>query len=94
MGCLCNHGINLEMSTLEFERSITWLLSTDSISSIKNALFIEASEAGLVSAEDTFVKRRKTHDGKAVKQKHVADIWQLVCTIKNKTLVPRHQRIN
>ena len=89
MNRLAIHGINLEVSASEFERSITRSLSAGSISSVRNDLFTEAMEAGLASVGDALVKRRKTNCGKTVKQKHVSDLWQLVCSIKNKTPIPR-----
>ena len=64
MDHLAVHGINLEVSASEFERSITQVLSTDSISSIRNVLFTEASEVGLALAGDALVKRRKMNGGK------------------------------
>ena len=86
MDFLVSHGINLEVSASEFERSINRrALSTDSISSIRNDLFVEAREAGIVTAGDVLAARRKTNGGKSVKQKHLDDIWQLVCAIKNRT---------
>ena len=76
------------MSTLEFERCTTRLLSTDCSSSSRNDLFTEAMEASLASAGDALVKRIKKNGGKTVKQKHASDIQQLVCSIKNKTPLP------
>ena len=46
-------------------------------------------DAGLATVGDALVKRRKTNGGKSVKQKHASDIWQLVCSLKNKTSIPR-----
>ena len=83
MNRLAIHGINLEVSASEFERSITRSLSAGSIIilSVRNDLFTEAMEAGLASVGDALVKRRKMNCGKTVKQKHVSDLWQLVCSI-------------
>ena len=46
---------------MEFESSIIGTLSTDSISSIRSALFTEASEASLIVTGDVLVKRRITN---------------------------------
>ena len=83
MDRLTIHGINVDMSASELERSITHQMTVDSISSIRNALFTEAMESGLVSVGDVLVKRRKTNSGKTVKQKHVSDIWLSVRAIKS-----------
>ena len=69
MDGLTFHGINVDMSASELERSITHQMMVDSISSIRNALFTEAMESGLVSVGDVLVKRRKTNSGKTVKKK-------------------------
>ena len=89
MDRLTIHGINVDMSASELERSNTRQLTVDSISSIRNALFTEAMESGLVSVGDILVKRRKMNSGKTVKQKHVSDIWLLVRAIKSKASIPQ-----
>ena len=60
MNCLANHGVNLEASLLEMERSITRSIPTNSISSIRDDLFLEAMESGLVAPGDALVTRRET----------------------------------
>ena len=60
MNCLVNHGINLEASLSELERSIIRSIPTSSISSIRDDLFSEAKESGLAAAGDALVTRRKT----------------------------------
>ena len=89
MDRLTSHGILLDVSAAELERTIIRSLSADSISSIRNDLFTEAMDASLATVGDALVKRRKTNGGKSVKQKHASDIWQLVCSLKNKTSAPR-----
>ena len=59
------------------------------ISSIRNELFLEAKEAGLATAGDALVTRRKTNGGRTVKGKHASDVCLLVSSIKNKTTIPR-----
>ena len=89
MNRLVNHGINLDMCVSELGRSITRSLSAGSISSIRNDLFLEATESALTTPGDALVTRRKTNGGKTVKEKHASDICQLVGAIKNKTAIPR-----
>ena len=89
MNCLANHGVNLEASLSEMERSITRSIPTSSISSIRDDLFLEAMESGLVAPGDALVTRRKTNGGKTVKEKHVSDVCQLVSSIKNRAAIPR-----
>ena len=89
MDCLTAHGINTDLNAAEFEHCFIRTLSTDAISNVRNALFVGAKEANLVSLGDALVQRRKTNGGKSVMQKHASDIWQLVCSIKSKTSVPR-----
>ena len=69
-------GINLDQTASEFEQCITRTLPGDFIPRIRDALFLEALEAGLTTSGDALVQRRKTNRGKSVKQKHVTDIWQ------------------
>ena len=91
MNCLANHGINLDASLSEMARSITRSIPTSSIiSSIRDDLFVEAKESGLVAPGDALVTRRKTNGGKTVKEKHVLDVCQLVSSIKNRAIVITH----
>ena len=89
MESLAARGINSDLCASEFERCLSRTLSTESLSSIRSAVFAEAQEAGLACEGDALVQRRKTNGGKSVKQKHVSDVWHLVCSIRNKTSVPR-----
>ena len=89
MNCLLNQGINLDVSPSEIERSILRSISTGHMVSIRNDLFLEAKGAGLATAGDVLVMRKKTNGGKSVGEKHASDIALLVRSIKDNAAIPR-----
>ena len=89
MNCLLNQCINLDVSPSEIERSILRSISTGHMVSIRNDLFLEAKGAGLATAGDALVMRKKTNGGKSVGEKHASDIALLVRSIKDNAAIPR-----
>ena len=53
------------------------------------ALFQEAAVHKLTENGDFLVKRKKVGSGKSIRDKHVDDVWLLVCSIKNRMVLPR-----
>lgn len=89
MNSLAYYGIDLDATPREMERSIARSIPKSSISKIRSDLFLESKEYGLTTAGDALVTRRKTNGGKTMMEKHIADIYLLVSSIKNRTAIPR-----
>ena len=52
-------------------------------------MFQEAVVHKLAENSDVLVKRKKVGSGKSIRDKHVEDVWLLVCSIKNRMALPR-----
>ena len=82
--------VNTELAKSEFVSTLTSTASSDQvIKNVRLALYDEARSKGLMDEGDQPVERRKSATGKMVREKHIDDIWCLVCSIKNSKRVDR-----
>ena len=56
---------------------------------LRLSLFEDAISNNLAHMNSQLVTRRKVGGGKSVIEKHVEDVWLLVCSIKDKNRIPR-----
>ena len=88
MDFLITWGINTDLRPTEFEDNLH-VFDNNSLFNVRALVFQESKAAGLAVDRSSLVQRKKTNGGKSIRQKHVADIVQLVRSIKNKTPLPR-----
>jgi len=88
MDSLPRFGVSKELSHEEFSRRLRCAKDLE-IATLRLSLFEDAKANNLVHMNSQLVARRKVGGGKSVVEKHVEDIWLLVCSIKNKNCVPR-----
>ncbi len=82
--------VDTELSKSEFIRRLNTGINDYVISNVRTALYSDArSIKGLIEEGDQPVSRRKCATGKTVKEKHIDDVWCLVCSIKNSRRVDR-----
>ena len=82
--------VNTELAKSEFIRTLNSKVSSDQvIRDIRLALYNEARGGGLMDEGDQPVTRRKVATGKSVREKHIDDIWCLVCSIKDSKQINR-----
>ena len=70
------------------ENSVMPLMPT-LIPRLRDTLFSEAVQRGLADTGDRMVSRRKVAGGKSIRDKHIDDVWALVCAIQRDESVPR-----
>ena len=88
MDSLLQLGVSKELSREEFLRSLR-CVNNQEIAKLRMSLFEDAKANCLTHHNNQLVTRRKVGGGKSVVEKHIEDIWLLVCSIKNKSFVPR-----
>ena len=81
-------GVSKELSREEFSRRIRCAGDRE-IAELRLSLFEDAIANNLAHTNSQLVTRRKVGGGKSVVEKHVEDIWLLVCSIKDKNCIPR-----
>ena len=87
MDFLITRGINTDLRPTEFEDSLR-VFDNNSLLDVRALLFQESKAAGLAVDGSSLVQRKKANGGKSIRQKHVADIVELVRSIKNNTSLP------
>ena len=88
MDSLPRFGASKELSHDEFSRRLRFAKDLD-IAKLRFSLFQDAKVRDFVHKNSQLVTRRKVGGRKSVVEKHVEDIWLLVCSIKDKYRVPR-----
>ena len=81
-------GVSKELSHDEYSRRLRFAKDLD-VAKLRLSLFEDAKVRDLVHKNSQLVMRRKVGGGKSVVEKHVEDIWLLVCSIKDKYRVLR-----
>ena len=89
MELLPHFGVNSELSREEFGRRLGRECNADQVRELRLSLFEDAVRKQLADGGDELVKRKKVGGGKAVKEKHIEDIWLLVGAIVKCDFVPR-----
>ena len=90
MELLTGFGIGAELSEGEFlSRLRSPAHTNDQIKNLRCALFRDCVKENITGKCDCLVTRRKVGTGKTIREKHVMDVWSLVCAIKNGAPVPR-----
>ena len=89
MELLPHFDVSSELSKDEFTRLLRCENSETNVRDLKQALLVDAVKKNLADPGDALVKRKKTGAGLSVKEKHVDDVWCLVCAIKTCTYIPR-----
>ena len=86
MELLEKFGVSGELSRREFERRLA-RADSGGVKDLRFALYEDAYRRGLMAVYAP-VERRK-YGGKSLKEKHVEDVWELMCAIRDKREVPR-----
>ena len=80
-------GVSTELSHEEFSRRLRFTKDLE-IAKLRHFLFYDTEVRDLVHKNSQLVTRRKVGGGESVVEKHVEDIFLLVCSIKDKYRVP------
>ena len=84
MDLLQHFGVSAEVSADEFQGILSGRDHTrDQISHLRATIFLEAMECKLAGERDSLILRRNVCTGKSIREKHIGDVWLLVCSIKN-----------